>query len=44
MGLPAAAALASVRVSLGRGNSAAEVDEFVATIADIVADLDARAA
>lgn len=44
MGLPASAALASVRVSLGRDNSADEVDEFIATIADIVAELEARAA
>ncbi len=44
MGLSASAALASVRISLGRGNTAAEVDEFVTTVSDIVADLVTRAA
>ena len=44
MGLSASAALASVRISLGCGNTAAEVDEFVRTVSDIVADLAARAA
>lgn len=44
MGLPASAALASVRISLGRCNSATEVDQFVRTVSDITADLALRTA
>jgi cysteine desulfurase len=44
MGLSVSAALASVRISLGRCNSIAEVDEFVGTVAQIAVDLEARAA
>ena len=44
MGLPASTALATVRISLGRCNSALEVDEFVRTVSDIAADLAVRTA
>jgi cysteine sulfinate desulfinase/cysteine desulfurase-like protein len=44
MGLSASAALASVRISLGRDNDAAEVDEFVRILPGIVADLAVRTA
>ena len=39
MGLSPSAALASVRISLGSDNDAAEVEEFVRILPDIVADL-----
>ena len=39
MGLSSSAALASVRISLGSDNDAAEVEEFVRILPDIVADL-----
>ena len=39
MGLSASAALSSVRISLGRDNGAAEIDEFVRILPQIVADL-----
>jgi len=42
--LPASTALATVRISLGRCNSALEVDEFVRTVSDIAADLAVRTA
>jgi cysteine desulfurase len=44
MGLSSSAALASVRISLGSDNDAAEVDEFVRILPDIVADLMVRTA
>jgi cysteine desulfurase len=44
MGLSSSAALASVRISLGCDNDAAEVDEFVRILPDIVADLMVRTA
>jgi len=44
MGFPASTALATVRISLGRCNSASEVDEFVRTVSDIAADLAVRTA
>jgi cysteine desulfurase len=44
MGLSPSAALASVRISLGRDNGAPEVDAFVRILPDIVADLSVRTA
>ena len=44
MGLSSSAALASVRISLGSGNDAADIDEFVRILPDIVADLMVRTA
>jgi cysteine desulfurase len=44
MGLSPSAALASVRISLGRDNDITQVDEFIRILPDIVADLMVRTA
>jgi len=44
MGLSASAALASVRISLGWDNDAAQVDAFVRILPDLIADLMVRTA
>jgi cysteine sulfinate desulfinase/cysteine desulfurase-like protein len=44
MGLSASAALASVRISLGRDNDEEQVDAFLSILPDIIADLMVRTA